>query len=87
MVEVDGHAFHERTREQAIRDRRRDRNLLREGFRVIRFTGSEVFGNPSGCAKEVDGLLCQTARETLEHYDSAGNMDALLLGDAGGAKT
>jgi hypothetical protein len=77
VVEVDGHEFHERTRTQATRDRRRDRDLLREGLRVLRFTGSEVSAAPFACAKEVDGLLCQTARETLEFYRVSGKMGEL----------
>lgn len=43
VVEIDGHDFHERTKEQAERDKHRDRVLLREGYHVFRFTGSEVF--------------------------------------------
>lgn len=52
-VEVDGHDFHERTKEQAARDKSRDRALQAEGWRVLRFTGSEVWNDPRRCAKEV----------------------------------
>lgn len=51
-VELDGHEFHERTREQAERDKHRDRTLVSNGWRVIRFTGSEVVRNVSKCVVE-----------------------------------
>lgn len=52
IVECDGHEFHERTKQQAQRDRSRDRELQRSGYRVFRFTGSELFKDPFACAKE-----------------------------------
>ena len=55
VVECDGHEFHERTKDQAQRDRSRDRRLQEAGFRVFRFTGSELYRDPIGCAREVIG--------------------------------
>lgn len=52
VVELDGHDFHERTKEQARRDRARDRELLRWGIVVVRYTGSEVYGNALRCLEE-----------------------------------
>lgn len=43
VVECDGHEFHERTKEQAERDRSRDRAVQAMGWRIIRFTGSELY--------------------------------------------
>lgn len=53
VVECDGHEFHEKTKAQAAHDKRRDRALKLAGYEVIRFTGSEIWSNPSGCADEV----------------------------------
>lgn len=53
VVECDGHDYHERTKEQAARDKARDRAMQRLGYTVIRFTGSEIWRDPVGCAKEV----------------------------------
>jgi len=53
VVECDGHDYHERTKEQAQADKARDRALVRAGFKVIRFTGSELFKDPKACATEV----------------------------------
>jgi very-short-patch-repair endonuclease len=51
-VELDGHDFHERTPEQAGFDRKRDRFLTLQGWRVIRFTGTEVHRDAEACVKE-----------------------------------
>jgi very-short-patch-repair endonuclease len=52
-VECDGHDFHERTKEQAKKDRSRDRRLQELGFSVYRFTGSEIHNDPMKCADTV----------------------------------
>ncbi len=53
VVELDGHDFHERTKEQAERDKKRDRVLQATGLAVLRFTGSEVWRDPLGAARSV----------------------------------
>ena len=53
VVECDGHDFHERTKEQATKDKARDRQLLALGFPVMRFTGTEIFMQPLVCALSV----------------------------------
>ena len=53
VVEVDGHDFHEKTKEQVRRDKARDRYLAAEGWTVLRFAGSEVWANPFACAEEI----------------------------------
>jgi len=57
VVECDGHAFHERTKEQASRDKKRDREILGAGYPVIRFTGSDIYKSPTECAEQVRDLL------------------------------
>ena len=53
IVECDGHDFHERTKEQAARDRSRDRAAQIAGATVLRFTGSEIHADPLACARQV----------------------------------
>lgn len=53
VVECDGHDFHEKTKEQARRDKQRDRFFQSRGFKVLRFTGSEIWADPEKCADEV----------------------------------
>jgi hypothetical protein len=55
VVECDGHQFHERTKEQAAKDRSRDRWLSSKNYDVFRFTGSEIWRDPWECA---DQILC-----------------------------
>jgi very-short-patch-repair endonuclease len=55
-VECDGFEYHDRTREQATRDKRRDRLLQADGLTTIRFSGSEIFNNAE-----------MVWRETVEH--------------------
>lgn len=53
IVECDGHDYHERTKEQAQRDRERDRRMQEEGYTIYRFTGSELYRGAFGCARQV----------------------------------
>lgn len=53
IVECDGHDFHERTPEQAARDRSRDRAFQAAGYKIFRFTGTEIHRKPSECARDV----------------------------------
>lgn len=56
-IECDGHAFHEKTKEQASRDKKRDREILKAGFPVVRFSGSDIFKSPEDCASQVGEIL------------------------------
>lgn len=53
VAECDGHQFHERTKEQAARDRSRDRTLTLKGYQVVRFTGSEIYNTPAHCVTDL----------------------------------
>jgi very-short-patch-repair endonuclease len=66
IVECDGHEFHERTKDQAQRDKKRDRELQKAGLRVLRFTGSEIFEDPDGCAKEVMEILESLYKQSIK---------------------
>lgn len=57
VVECDGHDFHERTKDQAARDKARDRYLSAHVGRIARFTGSELYRDPSACIVEAMKLL------------------------------
>jgi very-short-patch-repair endonuclease len=45
VVEVDGYAFHS-VRSSFERDRRKDAELMRQGWRVIRITWAQIVGEP-----------------------------------------
>lgn len=60
-VECDGFDFHDRTPDQATRDKARDRGMRRAGWDVLRFTGQEIHRDAAKCVAEV--LATATARE------------------------
>mgnify|MGYP000741791008 CR=1 FL=1 len=60
-VECDGHYFHDRTKEQVGRDKRRDRFLVENGWRVMRFTETEINDDPRACAQQVSDAIDRIA--------------------------
>ncbi|MBI3838162.1 MAG: DUF559 domain-containing protein [Planctomycetia bacterium] len=56
-IELDGHEFHEKTKEQATRDKRRDRAITNSGVTVLHFSGSEIVSQTSKCIREVIDFL------------------------------
>jgi len=57
VLECDGHDFHDRSKEQARKDRARDRALQSVGYRVYRYTGSEIWADVFKCAHEALSTL------------------------------
>lgn len=57
VIECDGHDFHDKTKEQAARDKARDRALSASVGRVLRFTGSEIYRDPAKCADEAQKVM------------------------------
>lgn len=53
FIECDGHEFHERTKEQAERDRSKDRAIQQSGIPILRFTGREIYRDPCKCVTEI----------------------------------
>jgi len=53
VAECDGHTFHERTPEQASKDRRRLRILQRLGIPVLPFTGTDVVRTSEELTQEI----------------------------------
>lgn len=74
VIEVDGHEYHERTKEQAARDRARDRWMTGLRYEVMRFTGSEVWANPIDCGEQVLSrlLLLHTGKTRREALSEVG---------------
>jgi hypothetical protein len=66
-IEIDGHAFHEKTKEQVTRDKKRERWLIAHGSYVLRFSGSEIYNNPKKCWQEIfntsENLLIRARKE------------------------
>ena len=62
IVECDGYEFHDRTKQQAQRDKSRDRDLQSLGVPVF-FTGSEIWADPFKCATAALDQLVSVAIE------------------------
>lgn len=58
-IELDGHDFHERTKEQATYRNRRDRLLQGEGWKVLHVSGSELVRSPEECVGGVMKVVLQ----------------------------
>jgi very-short-patch-repair endonuclease len=63
VVECDGHDFHEKTAAQAEHDKRRDRFLQAQGYRVLRFTGREIYRSAEAAAEEILKTATRLAQE------------------------
>lgn len=57
VVELDGHAFHDKDKRQRSYEKSRDRYLVKEGYRVLHYTGSDVCADPFKVAHEVMVML------------------------------
>jgi len=61
FIECDGHDFHERTKEQAERDRSRDRAVQAAGIPILRFTGREIWRDTGAIVTEIFRFIMTTA--------------------------
>lgn len=52
VIEIDGHEFH-KTKEQRFNDYNRERYMMKKGYIVIRFMGTEVFLDSEKCVQEM----------------------------------
>ena len=56
-IELDGHDFHERSKEQVAKDKSRERSIVKAGYIPLRFSGSEILRNVRRCVCEVEDLI------------------------------
>lgn len=57
IIECDGHDFHEKTKEQVIKDNKRDRDLKNEGYEILHFSGSEIYNNTFNISKDIKKFI------------------------------
>jgi hypothetical protein len=55
-IELDGHDFHERTKEQVEHRNKRDRDLQSDGWLVLHYSGSKFLSEPMNCILEVTAI-------------------------------
>lgn len=70
IVECDGYQHHDSTAEYRIKDKLKERELMMEGYQVLRFTGSEIFKDAAKCAigamdclREMEKISAQSRSE------------------------
>ena len=72
VVELDGHDFHDKDKKQRAYEKSRDRFLVKQGYRVLHFTGSEIVADPFKAAYEVMCLLCGARFSEYDPNDPLG---------------
>jgi very-short-patch-repair endonuclease len=57
VVECDGHDFHEKTKEQVAKGKERDRFLIKEGYTVLHYSGSEIVNDRFKIYRDIEELI------------------------------
>jgi len=52
LIELDGHIWHEKSPEQVEKDKIRERELIDNGYTLLRFSGREVYRSPFKVVEE-----------------------------------
>lgn len=89
VIELDGHPYH-KTKEQRTYDANRERYLEKQGYQVIRFTGTEIFNDVKSAVKDAlqisivpsqDGsrkdhrFICYSFQRVIERIAAQKNLD------------
>lgn len=72
VVELDGHAFHDKNEKQRRYEKKRDREMQKLGYKVFRYTGAEIVKDPFSAAIECVSYMTNSDEaelcELLETY-------------------
>ncbi len=66
LIELDGHIWHEKTPEQVEKDKIRERDLINNGYILLRFSGREVYRDPF---KVVDECVSKYTDLVADRYN------------------
>ena len=69
IVELDGHDFHDKDKRQRSYEKARDRFLVKRGYRILHFTGSDVVADPFKVAYEALEMVGVFAGSGADGYD------------------
>lgn len=67
IIELYGYQYHN-TKKKITKDAERERSLQKSGYRIIRFTGTEIFKDVNKCVKEVLTLANIEPNKALEKW-------------------
>lgn len=65
-IECDGHDYHDGTKEAAERDKKRNREVTSLGWKMMRFSGREIYRNPNACATEVFKIILRAHQGKID---------------------
>lgn len=66
-IELDGHDFHDKNKQQRAYEKARDRYIVKGGFRILHYTGSEIVADPYKAAYEVLSMVGAYGSSPLEY--------------------
>jgi len=66
IVEIDSHIWHGSKPEQFAKEKKRERELKKEGYNLMRFSGREIYRNVKKCVEEVLEYLSNIENNVLE---------------------
>ncbi len=65
LVECDSQQWHERTEQERRYEKRRDRNLTAQGYRLLHYTGKEILENPYLVASEILSVVDEKEKDDI----------------------
>lgn len=73
VVECDGHDFHQKTKSQVEKDNLRDRDLIENGYQVLRYSGSEIYAKSNFTAfktlvKQLEEIMRLPIKQMLQDF-------------------
>lgn len=66
VIELDGHEYHA-DKKKVNHDYEREQNLQERGYKVIRFTGSQVYNKPYSCIDKVIKIIVNDIKERAQN--------------------
>jgi very-short-patch-repair endonuclease len=70
IVELDGHQFHDKDKHQRSYEKARDRYFVKQGYKVVHYTGSDVVKDPFKVAHEVLSMVGCYVGSGVDEYDA-----------------
>lgn len=87
VIEIDSYEWHEKSREQAITDKKKDRAYLKKDFVPIRFSGLEVYHESLKCVQDMFEIIIiqeitrqrgKLEKLSMENYELSEKINSLL---------
>jgi len=69
LVELDGHIWHEKTPNQVEKEKQRERDLVKDGYTILRYSGREVWRDPIKIVEEVHREYWKRIMKELDKKD------------------